>query len=42
MVNDDDQGLPSNSKTYTQHDLDKLRTDLEEQFKFQKAIDKKT
>ena len=40
MVNDD-QGLPSNSKTYTQHDLDKLRTDLEEQFKFQKAIDKK-
>ena len=40
MVNDD-QGLPSNLKTYTQHDLDKLRTDLEEQFKFQNAIDKK-
>ena len=40
MVNDD-QGPPSNSKTYTQHDLDKLRTHLEEQFKFQKAIDKK-
>ena len=40
MVNDD-QDPPSNSKTYTQHDLDKLRTHLEEQFKFQKAIDKK-
>ena len=40
MVNDD-QGPPSNSKTYTQHDLDKLRTHLEEQFKFQKVIDKK-
>ena len=41
MVNDD-QGPPSNSKTYTQHDLDKLRRHLEEQFKIQKAIDKKT
>ena len=40
MVNDD-QDSPSNPKTYTQHDLDKLRTHLEEQFKFQKAIDKK-
>ena len=40
MVNDN-QDPPSNSKTYTQHDLDKLRTHLEEQFKFQKAIDKK-
>ena len=40
-VNDDKVPTP-NSKTYTQHDLDKLRTDLEEQFKFQNAIDKKT
>ena len=40
MVNDD-QVSPSNSKTYTQHDLDKLRTHWEEQFKLQKAIDKK-
>ena len=40
MVNDD-QVPPSNSKTYTQHDLDKLRTHWEEQFKLQKAIDKK-
>ena len=40
MVNDD-QVPPSNSKTYTQHDLEKLRTQWEEQFKLQKAIDKK-
>ena len=40
MINDD-QVPPSNLKSYTQHDLDKLRTHLEEQFKFQKAIDKK-
>ena len=39
MVNDD-QVPPSNSKTYTQNDLDKLRTHWEEQFKLQKAIDK--
>ena len=39
MVNDD-QVPPSNSKTYTQHDLDKLRTHWEEQFKLQRAIDK--
>ena len=39
-VNDDKVPTP-NSKTDTQHDLDKLRTDLEEQFKFQNAIDKK-
>ena len=39
MVNDD-QVPPSSSKTYTQHDLDKLRTHWEEQFKLQKAIDK--
>ena len=39
MVNDV-QVPPSNSKTYTQNDLDKLRTHWEEQFKLQKAIDK--
>ena len=39
MVNDG-QVPPPNSKTYTQHDLDKLRTHWEEQFKLQKAIDK--
>ena len=37
---DDDQVPPSNSKTYTQHDLHKLRTHWEEQIKLQKAIDK--
>ena len=40
MVNDD-QVPPSNSKAYTQHDLDKHRTHWEEQFKLQKAIDRK-
>ena len=40
MVNDD-QFPPSNSKTYSQHDLDKLRIYWEEQFKLQKAIDNK-
>ena len=40
MVNDD-QVPPSNSKTYTQHDLHNLRTHWEEQSKLQKAIDKK-
>ena len=40
MVNDD-QVPPSNSKTYTQHNLYKLRSHWEEQFKLQKAIDKK-
>ena len=40
MVNDD-QVPPSNSKTYTQHDLDKHRTHWKGQFKLQKAIDKK-
>ena len=40
MVNDD-QVPSSHSKTYTQQDLDKLRTCWEEQFKLQKAIDNK-